>query len=193
MSFLEINVVDELAHFLEVVGWVQKSVLREEGLRPLHIAFMRRAGMYDRVSYSRMAKATRMPKEEISRAGEFLVKSGLATVKKDPRDRRSRLLRLTKRGKQRLGKMQLNIAKQVLEQVGASSAQSKRFIYFTVFLWNVNRFLPDSRVANPDTYYPSPISPSAKIEPDWPPLRDLRNTEPPRPPESNPWRPPTEW
>jgi DNA-binding MarR family transcriptional regulator len=193
MPSLEINVVDELAQFLEVVGWVQDSVLRKEGLRPLHLAFMRRAGMYDRVSYSRMADATRMPKEEISRAGEFLVKSGLAKVKKDPRDKRRRLLRLTKRGKQRLGKMQLSIAKQVLEQVGASFAKSKRLIYFTVFLWNVNRFLPDSRVANPDTYYPSPIPSSAEIEPDWPPLLDLRKTEPPRPPESNPWSPTTEW
>jgi DNA-binding MarR family transcriptional regulator len=192
MEFSAISAADELAHFMEVVGWAQESVLRYEGLRPLHLAFMRRAGMYGRVSYSRMANETGMPKEEISRAGEFLVNSGRARVKKDPGDKRRRLLFLTKLGEQDLGKIQINITKQVLVQVRALSAQSKRYHHFTLFLWNANRFLPHSRVANPNTYFPSPIPFDAKIEPDWPTLRDL-TAEPPRPPESNPWEPPPEW
>jgi hypothetical protein len=133
-----------------------------------------------------------MPKGEISRAGEFLAKSGLAMIEKDPGDKRRRFLYLTKRGEKQLEKIQLNVAKRVLKQVGASFGQSKRYQHFTLFLWNVNRFLPNSRIANPDTYYPSEIPVNATIEPNWAPLRDL-NAEPPRPPESNPWRPPIDW
>lgn len=191
MSYPDIFVLDELAHFMEVVGWAQDTVLRKEGLRPLHLAFMRRAGMYGRVSYSRIAQETKMPKEEISRAGEFLVESRLAKVIKDPSDKRRRLLFLTKRGELRLYKINSEFGTGVFRRIGASSPKSKRLWEFTIWLWNTNRYLPHSRVANPNTYLPAYTPVNATYEPDSPTIRVIR--EIPRPPESNPWQAPPEW
>jgi DNA-binding MarR family transcriptional regulator len=102
MSKSEPIVVGKLVNFLEILEWAQETAIREEGLRPLHLAFMRRAEMHGGVSYSRIAEETGMPKVEISRAGKFLADSNLATIRSDPKDKRKRSLHLTKFGKCRL-------------------------------------------------------------------------------------------
>ena len=193
-AFPEISFVDEVAHFLQILGWTQETILREEGLRPLHLAFMRCAARWSWVSYNRMAAETEMPKEEISRAGGFLVTSGLANVRKDPRDGRRRHLFLTERGERKLKHIQVTFEKRVQEKLKATSHESKRLYKFTMFLWNANRFLPYSWVANPDTFFEATISAEETVELDWPRIREIKNDlDPPRPPKSNHWRPPTEW
>jgi DNA-binding MarR family transcriptional regulator len=165
---LDISFIDELAHLLEIVGWSQQVSLNHYRLQSLHLAFMRRAARHGRVSYSRMVWSTGMPKDAVSRAGIFLQKRGLATVKTDPNDKRRRHLYLTKAGKKMHLDVEAGMAKIMLSQIGIwpykeVPSDSKRFCAFLAHLWHVNRFLPDGRVAS-DTWIPATILPGEKME-----------------------------
>jgi DNA-binding MarR family transcriptional regulator len=168
-----------LAHATEAFGWAQQKVLRTHNLDLLQIALLRRSGRHEKVSFDRIRHATGMPVHAITRAAKSLAGKKLGSVRAFRSDRRRRRFHISETGRNLLQTIELEIAKQVARDIQAFTTNSKRYYHFTISLWNLTRFLPDSRVAAPGIYHPTKIEVFETISPEQREIQrfenDLRN------------------
>lgn len=129
-----------LAHMLEICGWIQFGVARQEKLEPIHLALLRRAVRHKGVTFETLQNETNLPLYAISRAAKRLDDRGLAKVRSDRADKRRRWLRITKLGAEYIWRIELEIARHAARHAGVTSNDSKRYYNFTIHVWNATRF-----------------------------------------------------
>jgi DNA-binding MarR family transcriptional regulator len=142
-----IHVVQE---FLGCLYWKLRNVLDEEGITMLQWAFMERAtDRREGVSFSWIMEVTGESKDNVRRAAASL--QGFANVVVDPRDRRSRKLVLTKRGRRRIGFITMRLEKEMLNLLGARDRSSQRAEQFKELLWEASAYLTPGDLACEET------------------------------------------
>jgi DNA-binding MarR family transcriptional regulator len=141
-----------LAHFIEISSWSQHVILRLSGLEPLHLAFLRRAHAHGKVSFDRIKHDTGATISSISRAATFLEECHLGSVRPDKLDKRRRRFHINAKGIQARMDVDTKIGRMMEIQIRRNFINSRRAYQFTIYLWNLTRFLPESRLGMPDIY-----------------------------------------
>ena len=142
-----IHVVQE---FLEYLYWKLRHVLDQEGITMLQWAFLQRAlDWKEGVSFSLIMEVTGESKDNVRRAAASL--QGFANVVVDPKDRRSRKLVLTKRGRRRVGFITMRFEKEMLELLGVRDRSSQRAEQFKELLWEASAYLVPGDLASEET------------------------------------------
>jgi DNA-binding MarR family transcriptional regulator len=146
MALPMIWLVEEM---LDLFVWRLNRILDEEGVTLLQWAFMQRAaGRRGGVPFSAILKATGESKDNVRRAADSLEKLGVGTVTPDPRDRRARIFRLTRRGTRRAVHIRESFERDLLNLVGAREVLSKRVRNFERHLRNASGYLASGDLAN---------------------------------------------
>ncbi len=160
--------VQGLVHFLDVAGTLQDITARELKLQPIHLAFLRRANINGKgsVTFDRIRADTKLPRYAVSRAAAHLERQKLGSVRDLKRDNRYRRFVINDRGRAAVDHIDLGIAKELLRKIQVGRFDSKRFYLFTAHLYNLTRFLPDSRVTT--EYRPTDIHFGKTVDPDDP-------------------------
>jgi len=147
------EMVSQVQQTLDVLYWALSRVLSDEGITVLHWAILKRAyRLRGGVPFRQVMQATGQSKDDVRRAAGYLQTSELGEVIADPEDRRARIFRLTRRGRNRTRYLEENFQANLLVMLGANRVESERVKRFTRDLLNAARFLPPGDLADTNSY-----------------------------------------
>jgi len=147
------EMVNQVQQTLDVLFWALSRVLDAEGITALHWAILQRAYLErGGVRFREVMQATGQSKDNVRRAAQFLQTSKLGEVIADPQDRRARIFRLDRRGRNRTSYIEENFQANLLDILGAKLVSSQRVKEFTRNLLNAAGYLPPGDLANMNSY-----------------------------------------